>query len=221
VSNVKVVIMGVPEYRGSAIELNGSFTALEKIRHYFYRLKRHDHKFSIADIGDIQPGERVEDTYHAVTETAEEFLNAGIIPVILGGTQDLTVPVFNAYKPLNRLINLVGIDARFDLGTPDNNLDQFSWLGKIIMQQPNFLFNFSNIGYQTYFVGSGSIQLMNNLFFDAYRLGEVRANISEMEPVIRNADHVSFDLSSIRQSDAPASLNPSPNGFSGEEACQA
>jgi hypothetical protein len=61
---------------------------------------------------------------------------------------------------------------------------------------------------------------MNKLFFDTYRLGEVRSDISEMEPVIRTADMVTFDLSSVKQSDAPGNTNPSPNGFTGEEACQ-
>ena len=39
-----------------------------------------------------------------------------------------------------------------------------------------------------------------------------------MEPVIRSSDLVSFDISAIKNSDAPASAC-SPNGFTGEEAC--
>jgi formiminoglutamase len=39
-----------------------------------------------------------------------------------------------------------------------------------------------------------------------------------MEPVIRNTHLLSFDISAIKNSDAPASTQ-SPNGFTGEEAC--
>jgi len=38
--------------------------------------------------------------------------------------------------------------------------------------------------------------------------------------MIRNADMISIDISSIRQSDAPGCGNTSPNGFYGEELCR-
>ena len=41
-----------------------------------------------------------------------------------------------------------------------------------------------------------------------------------MEPTIRNADVMTFDLSSIRFSDASATSTPSPNGLTGDMACQ-
>ncbi len=58
------------------------------------------------------------------------------------------------------------------------------------------------------------------LFFDTHRLGDVRSNMEEVEPIVRNADIVSFDMSSIRYSDSPGNGNATPNGFHGEEACQ-
>jgi len=61
---------------------------------------------------------------------------------------------------------------------------------------------------------------MKNLYFDVFRLGNVRANMEEVEPMVRNADILSIDLASIRHSEAPASEQSSPNGFYGEEMCQ-
>ena len=90
----------------------------------------------------------------------------------------------------------------------------------IILHQPNYLFNYTNIGYQTYFVDQDAVRLMKKMFFDTYRLGFVNRNIEEMEPMVRNADMLSFDISSIRQSDAPGCANATPNGFYGEQACQ-
>ena len=61
---------------------------------------------------------------------------------------------------------------------------------------------------------------MDKLYFDVHRLGAFSGKINLVEPVIRNANMVSFDLSAIRSSDACGNANASPNGFYGDEACQ-
>src|SRR5436190_19455638 len=103
-----------------------------------------------------------------------------IIPILLCGNHDLTFAHYVAYQKLEETVNIVSVDAYFDLGNTEENLRSHSYLGKIILHEPNFLFNFSNIGYQTYFVGHDQIELMENLYFDAYRLGEVRKNMEEV-----------------------------------------
>ena len=62
--------------------------------------------------------------------------------------------------------------------------------------------------------------MANNLFFDYFRLGIVQSDIRKVEPVLRDADIVSFCMSGIKQSEAPGNFRSSPNGFYGEEACQ-
>src|SRR5688572_2746283 len=215
-----IAMLGLPEYRGSVF--NREFrNGTDAIREKFYRLKSHDKQCKIVDFGDLIPGNTLEDTYFALTEILDELLKRKIIPVLLGGSNDLALSFYNAYNSFNKLINIAGIDSRFDLGLPEDDLNSSTWLGKVILQQPNYLFNFSNIGYQTYFVGSASVDLMSKLYFDAYRVGQVRSDITEIEPVIRTADLLTVDLSAIRQSDAPGNCNPSPNGLAGEEICQA
>ena len=115
---------------------------------------------------------------------------------------------------------MVVVDSCFDIGVAGQDLDSKSFLSKIILHQPNFLFNYSNIGYQSYFVDENALELMKKLYFDVYRLGYVRNSLEEVEPIVRNADMLSFDISALRQSDAPGNKNSSPNGFYGEEACQ-
>ena len=60
---------------------------------------------------------------------------------------------------------------------------------------------------------------MKKMYFDVYRLGEVQSNLEQAEPVVRNADIVSLDLSSIRSSDLPRNISQEPNGFYGEQTC--
>jgi arginase family enzyme len=182
-------------------------------------LKSAAHPYQITDLGNLRLGATVTDTYAAVSGIMVDLLKDGILPILLGGSQDLTFAQYVAYQKLEETVNIVSVDAYFDLGSSEENLRSHSYLGKIILHEPNFLFNFSNIGYQTYFAGADQIELMNKLYFDAYRLGEVRKNLEETEPIVRSADIVSFDISSIRQSDAPGNANATPNGFYGEEAC--
>ena len=174
----------------------------------------------IVDFGNLKTGNTLNDTYSALADIVASLIELKIIPVIIGASQDLTFAHYKAHKISDQVINIACVDACFDLGVPSDKLNSKTWLGHIILDQPNFLFNYSHIAYQTFFVGQHSVDMMNNLFFDTYRLGQIKGDIKEIEPVVRGADVLSFDLSSIRFSDSPGSTNPSPNGLNGEDVCQ-
>lgn len=216
---VNLALIGVSESRGSTVTIDCKICA-DKVRMELFQLKQHGNIGHIADLGNLKSGATVEDTYAAIALICAELIRNKIIPIIIGGSQDITFGQYNAYKNLAQIINIANIDSRFDLGRPDQGLDSESYLGKIILEQPNYLFNYSHIGHQTYFVGELAIEQMNKLFFDSYRLGQVRTDILDMEPVLRNSDLATFDMSSIKQSDATATTKASPNGLYGEEACQ-
>ena len=215
----QIAIIGVGEERG-AVRNDGTAKAPDIIREKFYELRVSDYNYKIIDLGNLKTGHTLEDTYAAVSIILIDLIKHNILPVILGGSQDLTFAQYIAYEKMEQTVNIVAVDSTFDLGTTEQPINSNTFLGKIILHEPNFLFNFSNIGYQTYFVGYDQIDLMNKLYFDAYRLGHVRQDIEEAEPIVRNADIVSFDITSIRQSDAPGNGNATPNGFYGEEACR-
>jgi len=218
-SDVDIAIIGVKEDR-KAVNNEGCAHAPDYIRNSLYKLFRGDNSPRIADLGNIRQGHTINDTYFAVSTIVSELIKNKIVPVIIGGGQDLTYANYGAYENLGQVVNIVGIDSVFDLGKTDQELNSQSYLNKIILNQPNFLFNYTNIGYQSYFVDTEAINLMKNLYFDVYRLGMVRHNLEEAEPLVRNADMITVDVSAIRQSDAPGNGNASPNGFYGEEMCQ-
>lgn len=218
-SDYNIAIIGVEEDR-NAFNNAGCATAPNHIRKYLYQLVGINGNVKIIDLGNFKIGNTTNDTYFALSTILEELIKKDVIPLILGGSQDLTYANFLAYKNLEQTVNLVAIDAKLDLGENKEDLNSNNFLTKIILHQPNFLFNYSNIGYQSYFVTKNEIDLMANLYFDTYRLGQVQQNIEEVEPIVRNADILSFDISAIRQSEAPGNKNASPNGFYGEQACQ-
>ena len=215
---VKFAIVGVKETR-LAEAGEDEYLNFNKIRKCLYGLYPGNWHLEIADLGDIEKGETVEDTYFALQSLIAELLRAKVIPLILGGSQDLIYAQYRAYDRIEQMVNLVNIDSRFDLGDAEKPIGSRSYVGKIVVNKPYNLFNYSNLGYQTYFNSQEEIELMDRLFFDAFRLGEVTANIKIVEPVMRDANLVGVDLGSINAAAIGSNHQISPNGFDGKEIC--
>ena len=214
---IDIAIFGVIEDR-NAVSNTGCADGVDEIREKLYALKR-NWNCSIADLGDVFPGEEVSDTYFAVSSIVSKCIKENVLPIIIGGSQDLTFANYQAYEVLEQVVNIVSVDNAVDLGEVDQPINSKAFLNKIILHQPNYLFSYSNLGYQTYFVSEEERSLMDKLFFDIHRLGEVKNDIREVEPIVRNADMLSIDISAVRSSDAPGNRNTTPNGFNGEEIC--
>ena len=211
-------ILGVYESRNAFVKKTSRLD-LDEIRMQLYRLMEGNWNDTIIDLGDIDEGETPKDTYFVVREILAELLEEKIIPIILGATQDITYPMYRAFDGLSEMVNLVAVDSRFDFGADEELISSNSYMSRIITEKPNNLFNFSNIGYQSYFNAQEEIDLMDRLFFDAYRLGEIAADVSLAEPVLRNAHLVSLDARAIRASEMGQPDSFSPNGFTGREIC--
>lgn len=220
--DIDIAVFGVMDDRNAINNLGCSLGA-DVFRQHFYPLYEGFQKSKIADLGNIRAGESVTDTYAAVKTVVEELIKQGVLPIVIGGGQDLTYAQYQAYEKLEQKVDLVVVDSRIDLDEDTPNTRETtsqSFLNKILLHEPNYLFNLSNIGYQSYFVSRESIKVLDKLYFDSYRLGAFKGNIEYSEPVLRNADLISFDMGAIRSSDASANANASPSGFYGEEACQ-
>lgn len=215
---VKIAVFGVLENRLSEEGSEDPFD-FSAIREAFYQLYPGNWYLKMADLGDIYPGESVDDTYFAVQTVVSELLKKKIIPLILGGSQDLIYSQYRAYDGVEQMINLVNVDSKFDLGDAEKPLTNRSYVGKIVVNKPYNLFNYCNLGYQTYFNSQEEIELMDRLFFDAYRLGEVSGDISIVEPVMRDANLVGVDMGAVSAGALGNYRLSSPNGFDGKEIC--
>jgi hypothetical protein len=214
---INIAIIGVLDNRGNQkAKVNVDLTAVRK---QLYTMFPGNWKASIADLGNILAGNSKEDTYFAVKKITSNLIKRNVIPIIIGGSQDITYALYRAYDDLEQMVNLVSIDSKFDFGKENEQISNNSFLTKIIIDEPNNLFNFCNIGYQTYYNSQEEIDLIEKLFFDSYRLGEVSSNISISEPVFRDADLVSIDLNAIKSSDSGNFIDFNPNGFNGKEIC--
>lgn len=214
---INIAIVGVLENRGDQ-------TAFEEVdltllRKELYQLFPGNWQSSIADLGDILPGNSLEDTYFAVQRVVSRLLKKNILPIIIGGTQDITYPVYRGYDQLEQMVNLVAIDSKFDFGKQGVSSEIDSYLSKIIIDEPNNLFNFCNVGYQTYLNSQEEIDLIDKMYFDAYRLGDVSNAVSLAEPVLRDADLVSIDMNCVMTSYSGSFSKFVANGFDGKEIC--
>lgn len=215
-SDADIVLVGVNEYRGS-----GLFEVLESaasvIRRQLYQLHYWHFDTRIADIGDIKTGASLNDSYAAIKTVLAELLRMQKTVVIIGGSHDVTLAQYFAYRDLGRSIEAACIDATIDL-RGESSLSSENFLLEMLTGEPNFVKHYNHIGFQSYFVHPRMLETMDKLRFDCYRVGVAKENMEEMEPVLRNAHLVSFDINAIKYSDAPSG-RCSPNGFTGEEAC--
>jgi arginase family enzyme len=215
---VKFAIIGIKENRND-VDYMGEEIHFDSCRKAFYSLFPGNWKYKIADLGDIEKGASVSDTYFAMRTVINELIGNKIIPLLLGGSQDLVMGQYRSYDSFGTMVNIVNVDSRFDLGAADQPISNISYVGKLIVDKPYNLFNYCVLVYQSYFNPPEEINLMDKLFFDAYRLGEVSAEIKKVEPIFRNADIVSVDIGAIKSSELSYKSKSSPNGFDGKEIC--
>ncbi len=211
----EIVLVGCGEQRGEGLDKYSA--APDVIRSRFYCLHYWHKDIRIADIGNIKAGATMLDTYAALRTVVSELLNIGKTVLILGGSHDLTLAQADAYKVLNRIIEVAVVDGLIDLNM-DSPLRSRNFLMEMLTGEPNFIRHYNHIAFQSYFVNPLMLETMDKLRFDCYRLGVVKEHMDEMEPVMRNSNALSFDIAALQHSAAPANYL-SPNGLDGEQAC--
>jgi formiminoglutamase len=215
-SKSKLAIIGVIDKSESELGVS----AADTVREQFYSLYTRADYSTLVDLGNLYPGETDKDTVYALTEVISELVKRKVIPIIIGADVANTFYQYKAYERLEQLVNMVSISSKVSIGNHDEVLSADNYVGHIIVQKPNILFNYCSVGYQTYLNSPENIDLLDKLYFDSIRLGEAQSDIKKAEPFIRFADIVSLDLSSIRFSEFNAATDNQPNGWYGEEICQ-
>jgi hypothetical protein len=76
------------------------------------------------------------------------------------------------------------------------------------------------IGFQRHLVPLMHLQRIHDYSINSMSLGKLRADSDLLEPIMRDAQNVYFDIGAIRKSDAPGSYDSMSSGLTCEEACQ-
>jgi formiminoglutamase len=214
----KLAIFGVPEDRNS--RNTGSAQAPDRIRTKLYQLTSITNSgIKIIDLGNLKTNSDFTDTYYGVQGVLLELFKENIIALMLGGTQDLTYGTYLAFKHENEMLNLVSIDSRIDMLPNSDSFNSETYLSNIVYDKST-VFSFCNIAHQSHYVDEKKLAVLNKLYYQFFRLGEIIRDINACEPYLRDAGCCMFDIGAIQQSDAPGNRRPSPNGLTGMQACQ-
>jgi formiminoglutamase len=214
-----LALIGVREARGNAAN-EGTAHGPDEIRRKLYQLKKGNATYRIVDLGNLNPGHDLEETYVRLSEVCRILLENNVLPVIIGGSHDLDYGQYASYETLEKLVSFLNVDALLDLEDKNESNPSRQHIHRILLHEPNYLFSYTHLAYQTYLIDPLSVSVLEKLYFEAFRIGQLRTNIHEIEPAIRNADILSFDITAIRSSDAPGNAGTQPFGLTGEEACQ-
>jgi formiminoglutamase len=230
--SIRVFTDKMPDYRGAHVALigvresrghkknGGTATAPDEIRKKLYNLKRGTGTYRIIDLGNLNAGHDLDETYVRLSEVCRMLFESNVLPVIIGGSHDLDFGQYAAYETLDKLVSFLNVDAFLDLEDKNDPHPSRQHIHKVLLHEPNYLFSYTHLAYQSYLIDPLSVSVLEKLYFEAFRIGQVRNNLQEIEPVVRNADLLSFDITAIRSSDAPGNIQAQPFGLSGEEACQ-
>lgn len=212
-----IVIIGCGERRGSNRSALYSH-APDAIRKQLYQLYNWHPSVKIVDAGNILQGASVDDSRAALRLVLNELQAMGKIVILLGGSNDLALQQYEAFKMSTQVISAVAADMFIDLDEAEEITDR-SFLMDMLTGEPNYVRHYTHLGFQSYYVQPRMLEMLDKLRFDFHRVGRLKEHMEDAEPALRSADMFAFDISSVRYSDAPANIHGSPNGFSGEEAC--
>jgi formiminoglutamase len=219
--NCRIAILGVMDSRGHA-ENNGCELAPNAIRQQLYKLHNFPSQLKIIDLGNIFPGETFSDTHAALKEVVAILHRRQLITIILGGDMSLTLAQYKGMAHSDLMISLAVVDERLTLleAREDSEIHESNYLFRLFTEKPNRIEDFKLLGYQTYFNQLKDLEVLEQMQMDCYRLGMLREDMLDVEPHVRDADMLAFNISALKACDAPGYTQPSPNGFFSDEACQ-
>jgi arginase family enzyme len=216
IAGADIVLVGCNEFRGQTMNATG-LSAPDAIRSRFYALYHWHKDVQVADVGNVKAGASLQDTYAALQSVVAELVEQGKKVVVLGGSHDVTLGQYQAYGSLGKIIEVACVDARIDIDI-NSVFPAEQFLMQLLTGEPNYTRHYSHIGFQSYMVHPYMLETIHKLGFDCFRVGRVKENMEEMEPVIRNSHMLTFDIAAIQHAHAPSN-KLTPNGFTGEEAC--
>ena len=215
--NVRIAIVGVQETR-SIGQPHQRKQNLIGIRKALYNLFNGNWNNNIIDLGDIPIGEKEKDSHKALHDIAKEMYQRNILLIAFGGSQENILGLCNVFHEFEVYYNLTSIDYKFDFGGDGSLISPDSYMSKLIANRPNYMTNFCNLGYQSYMVAQDEIDLMDRLYFESIRLGTLTSDMKVVEPLMRDSDIVSMDMTAVKSNELQGGMTQ-VNGFTAQQFC--
>lgn len=202
-----------PSLKDVQIALIGVGNNANKIRKYFYELADRFAGLEIADLGNIKNDKDQVNLEFGLGEAIYELNKLQIATLVIGEHEDLLLGLYHPYRQSNK-----GLDMA--LVSPNIFGQKGEGLQRLLKIKNSNLFHLSFLAQQSYLVRHEDFEETDHLFTDFLRLGELRQNPHDMEPLLREAHSFHFNLSSLKAEAFASSSDKYPNGLYTEEACQ-
>jgi formiminoglutamase len=203
----------IPQLKDVQIALLGAGKAAESVRESLYQLSYPFTNLRMADLGNFR-----KNTVDFMIPAIEELLKANIIPILIGDIAFLSNASYKAFNQLLHQVSLVVVDRQANIPNKDQ-ADPHNYLEEILLRQGEKPYHLALIGSQAHMIDPGLFAYLEAANFDMMRLGRAQANMEELEPMIRDADLMTFNLAAMEGMAAPEQPAPAPSGFSLSESC--
>ncbi len=213
---IKAAILGLPFEAGTPNK--GSREAPSAVREAIYKLANLEGFRGVIDLGDLKPGKTEADIQYALRDITEYLREEGIVTIMLGGGQDLSIGISRAFTDDKEFVLTVA-DAAVDVKTGREVTGSSNFISRILRENPH-LFHLQMMGIQSHLVPPVVLDFLREQTFEYLTLGQLRDDFAAAEPLLRNTTFLSFDFFAIRQSDARGHFRPLPSGLNSEEACR-
>jgi len=197
---------GVPSLKKTKVALIGvGVRECQRIRQELYGLTFAFQRTEVADLGNLK---RKKIPFGI--PLVKELLDSQIIPLVLAPDPAFAETLYDAFKETHPYPSFLQVDEQLHLGPGDR-------MRRLLDKRP---FHLSLIGAQAHFFQPDEVRLLDQRHFDLVRLGKAKADMPEIEPILRDADLMSFHLQAMKPAEMPGLEAISPSGFQLEEGCQ-
>lgn len=174
----------------------------------------------LADAGDVYvaPAEPLEQVFARVTRVVGTLLDAGTLPLVVGGDHSITHAVLRAYAEREMPLQVLHLDAHTDLGDalPGSRLHHGN-VFEMVLQDFNDVEQLVQVGLR----GIYDVDVLQprtdvvQFGMDRFRQEGVPAVIDALDPLL--PVYVSFDIDAVDPAYAPSTGTPVPGGFRPDE----
>jgi formiminoglutamase len=233
---ITVGIVGVPVDDG--VKRNGgrvgAKTGPDAIRTEFYKRtpfvigkEKSPSSVPVFDFGNVKVGKTLEETHETLAEVVRTLVNAGIVPIVLGGGHDIAYPNFVGFSEGKKNVGVINIDTHLDYQKPIPKRNSGTSFRQMLDQHmsPLNAMNLVEIGIQSFANASDHYSELIERGATIFSLRDVRVDgISKVlelayELATSSTDslYMSFDLDAVHSADAPGVSAPLPTGLTPEE----
>lgn len=215
-SDYDAFLVGYQEDRNSTN--TGAGKAADCVREQLYALVATEKPLKICDLGNCRLGKTVKDSYIIVQELCKLLQPYNKPLIIMGGTQEITCTLAQEQLSEEEFPTITCIDAKIDLQLESEDFYNSNYIVNLAKTYKNVKIN--HIALQEYLLHQAARDFLNARNFPHIRLGNVFHNAKHTEPMLREAQLISFDTTALRYSEFDANRDCLPAGLYVEDACQ-